>query len=218
MPTHSFAAVFIFSFSMAIGAVLTPGPVTTAIISQAPRLGWKSGLYVSIGHAITEFLMVVLITIGLSGILGSPLAQSTIAVLGGILLFYMGGSMLVAAFKGELKLPQEARSEDKITPSRLLTLGIATSVSNPFWYAWWMTAAAVYLLEAKAAAWILVGGFFLGHVSADFIWNLFLASVIGSGRRFMNDRIYSALISACALFLLYLASRFLISGFQGFIS
>jgi threonine/homoserine/homoserine lactone efflux protein len=197
---------------------LTPGPVTTAIISQAPRLGWKSGLFVSIGHAITEFLMVVLITVGLSGVLGVPTVQSIIAILGGLLLIYMGGGMLIEALKGNLTLPNEINSGEELSAQRLLTLGIATSVSNPFWYAWWMTAAAVYLLEAKAIAWILVAGFFFGHISADFIWNLLLSTLIGSGRRFLNDRMYAALISACAVFLLYLAVQFLVSGFQGIIS
>ena len=52
MTNDSFIAVFLFSFGMAIGAVLSPGPVTTAIISQTPRLGWVTGPLVSIGHAL----------------------------------------------------------------------------------------------------------------------------------------------------------------------
>ena len=95
MPTDSFFTVFIFSFSMAIGAVLTPGPVTTAIISQSPRLGWVTGLLVSMGHALTELVIVILITLGLSSVLGAPNVQIVIAILGGLLLIYMGGSMLV---------------------------------------------------------------------------------------------------------------------------
>ncbi len=78
MPTESFLAVFLFSFSMAVGAVLTPGPVTTAIISQSPRLGWVTGLLVSIGHAMTELVLVVLITLGLSSVLGAPNVQVAI--------------------------------------------------------------------------------------------------------------------------------------------
>ena len=217
MPTNSFIAVFIFSFSMAIGAVLTPGPITTAIISQSPRLGWKTGLLISIGHAISEFLMVILITLGLSGILGAPLAQTIIAILGGLLLIYMGGGMLLDAFKGNLKLPREGEMGEQLSPGRMMSLGIATSFSNPFWYAWWMTAAAVYLLEAKSAGWLLVAGFFFGHISADFAWNLLLSTIIGSGRKLFNDRIYAALISVCALFLIYLAVKFLVTGYQGIV-
>lgn len=217
MPTNSFIAVYLFSFSMAIGAVLSPGPVTTAIISQSPRLGWKTGLLISIGHAITEFLMVVFITLGLAGVLGSPGIQTTIAILGGLLLLYMGSSMILDALKGKIKLPEDTATVEKYSYTRLLTLGVATSVSNPFWYAWWMTAAAVYLLEAKAVGWIIVAGFYFGHISADFAWNLLLSSVIGSGRKFINNKTYAALISICALFLIYLAVKFLMSGYQGIV-
>ncbi len=214
MPTHSFIAVYLFSFSMAIGAVLTPGPVTTAIISQAPRLGWKTGLLVSIGHAFIEFLMVILITLGLSTMLGSPIAQVIIAILGGLLLLYMGFNMFLDVFKGRMYLPAKDEGAPAISPGRLMGLGVLTSLSNPFWYAWWMTAAAVFLLQARAVSWIIVAGFFFGHITADFLWNLTLSTVVGSGRKFITDKVYTGLISICAAYLIFLAFTFLLTGFQ----
>ncbi len=101
MPTNSFIEVFLFSFSMAIGAVLTPGPVTTAIISQSPRLGWITGLLVSIGHALMELIIVVLITLGLSVVLGAPSVHIAIALLGGLLLLYMGGDVRTLGLANE---------------------------------------------------------------------------------------------------------------------
>jgi threonine/homoserine/homoserine lactone efflux protein len=217
MPTDSFIAVFLFSFSMAIGAVLTPGPVTTTIISQAPRTGWMTGLFISIGHAVLELVMVILITLGLSGILGSPTAQTIIAVLGGLLLLYMGIAMLIDAVKGKMKLPDQELAEEKYSISRLLTLGIVTSLSNPFWYAWWMTAAAVFLLQAKDAGWLIVAGFYFGHISADFVWNLLLSSVIGGGKKLITNKVYAVLISVCAGYLVFLAFQFLSAGYHGIV-
>jgi len=217
MPTNSFFAVFIFSFSMAIGAVLTPGPVTTAIISQSPRLGWKTGLLISVGHAIIEFLMVVLITLGLSEVLGAPSVEHLIAVLGGLLLFYMGMSMLINVLKGKMKLPEKEDNTAVFSNRRLMGLGVLTSLSNPFWYAWWMTAAAVFLLQAKAVSWVIVAGFFFGHIAADFSWNLLLSIIVGNGCKFINHRVYAGLISVCAIYLLYLAITFLFAGYQGII-
>lgn len=215
MPTHSFIAVYLFSFSMAIGAVLTPGPVTTAIISQAPRLGWKTGLLVSVGHAIIELLMVILITLGLSSVLAAPSAQTLIAILGGLLLLYMAVSMFLDVFKGKMVLPSEEEGASAISPLRLTGLGIATSLSNPFWYAWWMTAAAVFLLQAKSAGWVIVAGFFFGHISADFLWNLTLSTLVGGGRKFITNKVYAGLISICAAYLVYLALTFLLAGYHG---
>jgi len=217
MPTNSFIAVFFFSFSMAVGAVLTPGPVTTTIISQSPRLGWITGLLVSIGHALIELVIVVLITMGLSNILGAPSVQIAIALLGGLLLLYMGCSMLIGAVKGKMVLPEKDDTKEKLSYGRLLTLGVLTSLSNPFWYAWWMTVAAVYLLEAKTVGWVIVTGFYLGHISADFVWNLLLSTVIGSGKKMMTNKVYASLISLCAGYLIFLAFKFLLAGYQGIV-
>lgn len=217
MPTDSFIAIFLFSFSLAVGAVLTPGPVTTAIISQSPRLGWVTGLLVSVGHALIELVIVVLITLGLSNVLGAPSVHIAIALLGGFLLLYMGSSMLIGAARGKMILPEENSTKEKLSYGRLLTLGVVTSLSNPFWYAWWMTVAAVYLLEAKTVGWMIVAGFYFGHISADFVWNLLLSTVIGSGKKMITNKVYSTLISLCAGYLIFLAIKFLIAGYQGIV-
>lgn len=215
LPTDSFTSIFIFSFGMAIGAVLSPGPVTTTIISQSPRLGWITGPLVSVGHALIELLMVLLITFGLSGILGAPAMQIAIAILGGLLLLWMGGNMLYGALKGKLRLPQRSEAGEKLDYGKMLGIGIMTSLTNPFWYAWWMTAAAVYLLQARAVGLWPVMGFYLGHVSADFVWNTSLSTAISGGKKFMTNKVYSGLISACSLFLIYLAIKFLMTGIKG---
>jgi len=215
MPTESFFTVFIFSFSMAIGAVLTPGPVTTAIISQSPRLGWVTGLLVSMGHALTELVIVILITLGLSSVLGAPNVQIVIAILGGLLLLYMGASMLIDSIRGKMVLPEGDEIKEKLSYGKLFSVGVLASLSNPFWYAWWMTAAAIYLLEAKTMGWLIVVGFYFGHISADFVWNLLLSSVIGRGKKLITNKVYAVLISLCAGYLIYLALKFLIVGYHG---
>jgi threonine/homoserine/homoserine lactone efflux protein len=215
MPTASFIAVFIFSFGMAIGAVLTPGPVTTAIVSQSPRLGWVTGPLVSVGHALLELLMVLLIVFGLSTVLGTPAVQTAIALLGGLLLLWMGGGMLAGALRGRLRLPEPGQAHERLDYRKLLGLGAAASLTNPFWYAWWMTAAAAFLLQAKAAGLYAVAGFYLGHISADFLWNTALSTLVGGSKNHISQRVYAGLISACGIFLVYLAVRFLVAGIRG---
>ncbi len=60
-----------------------------------------------------------------------------------------------------------------------------------------------------------MAGFYLGHVSADFLWNTTLSTILGSGKKLFNNRTYAMLIGACSLFLLYLAIRFLMTGIDG---
>ena len=195
-----------------IGAVISPGPVTTAIVSQAPRSGWLTGPLVSVGHAVMELAMLLLITLGLSGLLGSPAVQSGVALTGGLVLLWMAFGLLRGALRGEMRLPDGEKITDVYSPAKLLTLGMAASASNPFWYAWWMTVASVYLLQAQTISVLAVAAFFFGHISVDFLWNTFLSAVIGGGRRWLTNRVYAGIIVACAGYIAFLGVQFLLNG------
>lgn len=66
MPTNSLLEVFVFAFVVSFGAVISPGPVSAMIVTEAPRQGWRIGPLVACGHTLLELLMVLLITFGLS--------------------------------------------------------------------------------------------------------------------------------------------------------
>lgn len=216
LPTTTLA-IFIFSFVVGFGAVISPGPVSTAIVSQAPRTGWLTGPLVAVGHAVLELLLALLIVLGLGRGLAHPTAQTAIAVLGGLLLAWMGVMMLLDVRRGRVRLP---RADDGLPPTSargLVLLGAAATVSNPFWYAWWVTVAAGYLLEAQAISLAAVLAFYLGHISADLAWNTVLSTAVGGGRRWMNDRLYNGLFVLCGGFFLYLAYVFLSQGWQALV-
>ena len=212
MPTSSLLAVFIFSFLTGFGAVVSPGPVTTAIISQAPRRGWVVGPLIATGHSVMELAIVVLIGFGLTTGLANPNAISMISILGGLLLFWMGGGMLDGIRKGKIHLPGADVDAEEISPKRLMILGIVTTLSNPFWYAWWITVAAGYLAEAQALGIASIATFFLGHISADYVWDTLLSTIIGSGKNWINDSVYKGIIIFCGLFFIYLGGMFMIQG------
>ncbi|MGD8864864.1 MAG: LysE family transporter, partial [Anaerolineales bacterium] len=84
MPTDNLAAVFIFSFLVSFGAVVSPGPVSAAIVSESPRQGWRVGPLVAAGHTGLELIMVIVISLGLSAGMASPLIQRLISFGGGL--------------------------------------------------------------------------------------------------------------------------------------
>jgi threonine/homoserine/homoserine lactone efflux protein len=84
------------------------------------------------------------------------------------------------------------------------------TITNPFWYAWWVTAAAGYLAQARALGLGAVAAFYLGHISADYGWNTVLSTVVGGGRRWITDGVFRAINGACGLFLVYLGFTFLV--------
>ena len=201
---------------MAIGAVLSPGPVTTALISQSPRLGWITGPLVSLGHALAELVMAGMITFGLAAFLSQPTLQTAIALLGGILLLWMGAGFTLRGIRGKYSLPTKEEKENTpaMTHGQVLSMGVITTISNPFWYAWWITVAAVYLLDAKEMGILAVIAFYLGHISVDFLWNTLLSTIIGSGGKLFSNRVYNILMAVCGSYLIYLGVQFLMVGIK----
>jgi len=208
--------VFTFSFVLAIGAAASPGPVSTAIVSQAPRRGWQVGPLVATGHSLVEFSLVVLVTLGLGAGLASDGAQTGIAFLGGALLLWMGGMILWQIVRGKVHLPRADGQSKPLKNSQFVGLGIFATLTNPFWYAWWVTVGAGYLSGylSKTDGAAAVVAFYLGHISADYAWDTLLSAVVGGGRRWMTDGVYRTLLLACGVFFIYLGGTFLVHGMR----
>ncbi len=212
LPTTSLPAVFTFSFLVAIGAVISPGPVSTTIVSQTPSRGWLTGPLVATGHILLELVLVALIVLGLGAGLANPFAQIAIGLSGGLLLLWMGGTMIRDTLRGRIHLPSQDSVESQMSRRQLVGLGMLATISNPFWYAWWVTVAAGYLAQAYAISLAMVLAFYLGHITADYAWDTALSTVIGRGRRWMTDTFYKALILICGAFFIYLAIGFIVQG------
>jgi threonine/homoserine/homoserine lactone efflux protein len=215
MPTDSLFAVFIFAFVVSFGAVISPGPVSAMIVTEAPRQGWRVGPLVAFGHTLLELLMVLLITFGLSVWMVTPIVHTGIALGGGLLLFGIGISYIIAAWRGRIGLPQAETRTPTRSPFSLFILGIVATISNPFWYTWWVTVAAGYLFQAQALGYAAIGAFYLGHTLADFSWDTTLALATSAGRRWLTNARYRALIFITGGFMLYLGVLFFYSALTG---
>lgn len=209
MPTDSLVAILVFSFFASLGAVVSPGPVMAAIVTEAPRQGWRVGPLVAVGHTLLELILVVLLGLSLSFGLATPLARRMIAIAGGLVLIFIGLSYILGTWRGRITLPQaDETSPQRSWPSMIL-LGVVTTVSNPFWYTWWVTVAAGYLAQARQLSTLAVAIFYIGHISADFAWDTTLSVATSTGTRYLSARRYQILIVLTGLFMLYLGFVFL---------
>ena len=212
MPQSSLLAIFSFAFAVSIGAVISPGPVSAAIVTEAPRKGWRTGPLIATGHILLELIFIAAISLGLSTGLAKGEIQRAIALGGSLLLFYMGGSYLAMALQGKAKLPEPNPEEQSSQTSGLIFLGMLTTISNPFWYAWWVTIVPGYLAKFNQLNLLTIVVFYLGHISVDYLWDTFLSLVISSGRRWLSNRSYSFLIILTGGFMIYLGVLFLLTG------
>jgi threonine/homoserine/homoserine lactone efflux protein len=208
----AYVVCFVEAFWVTIGPAASPGPVGATVVTEGVRRGVRVGPLISTGHALTELALVGALALGMGRVLESPPLAAAVGILGGLYLLWMGGRMGWGVVRERPCLPRPSEGGEHEAGRSLIGLGIATTVSNPFWYVWWVSAGAWYVLTARQRGFLYLAAFYLGHVSADYAWNTLLASVVGSGRRWLTDAVYRALLLVCALFLVYTGLRFLWTG------
>ena len=214
MPSSSIFAIIGFAFAVSIGAVVSPGPVSAAIVTEAPRRGWRVGPLIATGHIALELILITLIGLGLTAILANSIVQKIIAVAGGILLLYMGISYIWSGYTGTIGLPKAGAQSKHSDQRSLIGLGMLTTISNPFWYAWWATVVPGYLSEVSGFGLSAIAAFYLGHIGADYLWDTFLSVTISAGQKWLTGARYRALIFVTGTFMVYLGIVFLLQGLE----
>ena len=122
--------------------------------------------------------MVGALALGMGQALRYPLLASSIGILGGLFLVWMGGKVGWGALWHRPSLPRPGENVDSQANRGLIGLGIATTVGNPFWYLWWIGTGGWYVLSTKQDGLVALAAFYLGHITADYAWNIFLASAV----------------------------------------
>ena len=75
--------LFPLPFVVVFEAVITPGPISTAIVSDSTRRGFVVGPLVATGLVLLEFGMFVLLALGVSSGLHTPPDRAVVSLLGG---------------------------------------------------------------------------------------------------------------------------------------
>lgn len=205
----SLATIFGASFLIALSGAMMPGPLLTATISESSRRGAHAGPVMIAGHAILEFLLVVLLISGFAAFLQKPGVFVLTAFAGSGILIYMAAGMLSSL--SSLTFDQQPGATGR---NNLLLSGILMSIANPYWIMWWATIGMGYILFSWKFGLIGVAFFFAGHIFADLAWYSLISAAVARGRQFLSDRVYRGFIAILAVFLILFALFF---AFQGFI-
>ncbi len=187
-----------------------PGPLLAYTISASAKYGFWAGPLVIVGHAILELSLVTLLVLGLDRFIESDWVTSIIGLLGGIVLVVMGFLM---ARQGWQKVPLPLETSVSVEENRrVIFAGIVVSMSNPYWFIWWATIGVTYLLWSLELGTGGIVSFFTGHILSDLVWYALVSFIIATGRRVINDAVYSWLLFGCGLALVGLGGYFLVSG------
>ena len=72
--------LFLNSFVVGFSGAMMPGPLLAVDIANTPRHGWHTGPVLSIGHAIAEIAVVVLLSVGVAALAGTRLVGGDVRV------------------------------------------------------------------------------------------------------------------------------------------
>ena len=206
--------IFIGAMLVGFSGALVPGPMLTLTIISVAEKGFWTSVFIVIGHSILELAVVIAFLLGILKYLENPLIIKIIGLLGGAFLLYMGVDILVSVFKKKFIINFKSMLGKKTMTGRstgiLILKGLLVSLANPYWWIWWLTIGAAFMIRSVKFEVVGVSSFFLGHISADFIWYLFIGFLISTGRKFFNQKVYNGILIACSVFLFYLGARFII--------
>jgi threonine/homoserine/homoserine lactone efflux protein len=224
-----FKVVFSFSFFVALTGAMTPGPLLTYTIIKSvktARYGYLTGLWVILGHALLEMLIVLFILLGFSFVLKNIIIVRVIGVIGGLVLVLFGFSIIRDIWKGKMSADfleeystEEVRNESKRIGNPVIG-GFVVSMSNPYWWVWWATIGFALMLQFDVSfkQWPRLVAFFLGHEAGDLAWYLIVSFLAYFGLRRLNKKIYFGFLVCCGLFMIFFGVYIGVSPFlDGFV-
>jgi len=198
----SLYTIFFISFTIAFAGAASPGPLLIVTITKSLQEGIKTPFYVVGAHGLLELLMLFILLLVSNGIKDNQLLIALIGVVGGICLAYLGYGMW-----------RSEKAEDNVSEKEghSFVLGAIATVSNPYWFLWWVAIGLNLLLMGLKRGAIGVGVFFTGHILADLVWYLFVSALIIGGRKKLEK--YSILISQIGgILLVFLGTYFFANG------
>ena len=194
---------------------MVPGPLFAVVASESPRVGARAGPIAASGHAALEALMTGALALGLSALLASELVKRLVGAIGGLTMLFLAVAMIKGAAKGEFTASSQPQSNGKRGSYGPLLGGILATALNPYWYLWWATVAASYIMTCSLPLGLLgVLAFYLGHIAADLTWYSAVSATMAHGGKVLGERL-RWLIAGCGLLLTAFGIYFLKLAFLG---
>ena len=148
-------------FGLGLSLAVPPGPVNALVVREASRHGAWGGIRAGLPAPTLDTAYMLLVVFGLPRLLDLDAAKPWLATVGAALMLYLAWDTA------------RVRPEATAAPAKAVALW-AVTLSNPFQYAWWLSAGATFLGEQ--GAWGAAG-----FVVAVFGWVVVLSNLVAHG-------------------------------------
>lgn len=199
--------IFLSALTVGFSGAMMPGPLLTYTINQSLTCGPRSGVIIALGHALLELVLIILVFLGLDIVLKSSAAQIIIGILGGLLLIYTGSDMILRSVKNKVSIQLNNKKADM---KNLLFPGIAISATNPYFLLWWAVIGLGFVMQSyDSLGYMGVVVYYIGHISADFMWYGIISVIVGTTRKFIKEKPYRTLLIILGCLIVFFGGSFL---------
>jgi len=191
-----------------MSGALSPGPLLFANLTNAPRWSWRGGLWMSVGHTLIEFPLILLIAVGLNLLINNPLLHIVIGAVGGVALIVFACLQIREALQTTKGDAERNIALAGVSRHPLLS-GLLFTGLNPFFLAWWLTAGAKLVMDAllfASLAGVLI--MFAAHVWMDYAWLTGTAWLASRGTNLTGSRGYTIMTLTFSAALIYFGLLF----------
>ncbi|HET8685188.1 MAG TPA: LysE family transporter [Methanosarcina sp.] len=210
MLTIEILKALLLGFSVGLTGAFVPGPMLFATIDISLKKGWLAGPQVVFGHMIVEAVLYVLILLGAASLVDSGMI-STIFLIGGLSLLVFGLLTLKDARAEASSTRRSQGSSGLKLTSRPTLIGIVTSVSNPYFWIWWLTAGGALVLKEYELGIITSVAYMLGHWTADLSWFTAVSGSFSRGKTLLSQKMHGYILYICGILLIIFGLYFMLN-------
>lgn len=182
-----------------------PGPLLTFTIYKSinQKRGYLAAIYILLGHATIELILIVALLAGASLIIQNLIFLTIIGILGGIFLVIYGILVIRDVLKTDVNIEFE-NGHHKGFKGNSYIGGIIVSVSNPYWELWWVFISLNFFILYNISFANPIGLllFFLGHELGDIVWYLPISTIAYFGGKSLNPKIFKYVLICLNAFMI----------------
>lgn len=182
--------------TLGFSAGISPGPLTSLIITTALARGFGAGLRVAVAPLFTDLPIVAISVLFVSSL--PAWVQAMLAVAGGLYVMYLGVETIWAARRASMAQPHEGAPG-----SADLGKGMIVNLLNPQPWLFWITIGGPLLVTHASVSYWLAASFLAGFYLLLVGSKIALAAAVASGRQWLSDRAYRGVLALSGLLLLF---------------
>ena len=189
------------AFLVSLAGAVAPGPVLAVTIAKGIKSPW-AGLQIALAHVLIDVSIIVILYFGLGDFLQAKPLQSSLNIVGGLLIVYM--------FRSRTAI---IRGEKRGLHHNAFLLGILTTLFNPVFSPWWLTIGSMFVMQFRQFDTAGLLAFIVSAEIPNLLWYPFASLMVyKTGSTDRGWMIKKWLFIICSLFLVGFGIWFILSG------